>query len=86
MVNDHSEVQDRALEETVRKFGEAMDVSPRVSENLAGAAEYAHEQSQGRGLELTHEQKLDRLLNITCPECKVKMSREDYAYGHDCEA
>lgn len=81
-----AEVTDVTFAETVKKFDEAMEVSPRVRENLAMAAKKAHEWSQGRGVELTHEQKVDRLLNITCPECKVKMSREDYAYGHDCEA
>ena len=23
---------------------------------------------------------------VKCPECKVFMTREQYAYGHDCEA
>ena len=26
------------------------------------------------------------LSSITCPECQVKFTREEYAYGHDCEA
>jgi len=26
------------------------------------------------------------LLTIKCVECSQTMTREDYAYGHDCEA
>lgn len=26
------------------------------------------------------------LTHITCGECYKKMTREEYAYGHDCEA
>jgi hypothetical protein len=26
------------------------------------------------------------LSHITCRECKKTMTREEYAYGHDCEA
>ena len=35
---------------------------------------------------IKRERALMRLLTIVCVECGVRMDREDYAYGHDCES
>jgi len=35
---------------------------------------------------IKRERALTRLLSIVCEECGVRMDRDDYAYGHDCES